>query len=456
MPAEYDVAVVGAGPVGSLCALVHARNGARVALLEANPKASRRMAGEWLHPPAVRTLRDLGIALDGCSNSSACKGFAVFPEDRSEPILLPYRDGATGLACDHAALVGRLHAALKEEAGVHFIRGGRVRAVDDGQVSFTLNGTERPLGAERVIGADGRASIVRRSLGLSPKRVACSRMIGLVAEGVSLPHEGYGHLVFGGPGSIFMFNLGAQRVRIIVDVPLDHWTPSDRLAMLLESYADLLPSAVRSAFVDALRRGDFQAATNELQPRVTYGTPRRVLIGDAAGHYHPLTAVGMTLGFDDAVAIAQGGDFRSFVASRERATRAPEFLALGLHEIFTDYRIEAVAMRQAIYRHWRVSPRVRQRTMRLLACEDRSVHRLGLMFLALAADAFLGAFRHSIDWSAWRRAGTMARALGVRVGHFLRAYRQPLRAEETPSQRHERVWGMLPHALLSQMPRQGG
>ena len=455
MRAEYDVAVVGAGPVGSLCALVHARRGARVALLEANPKASGRMAGEWLHPPAVRTLRNLGITLDGCSHSSACKGFAVFPEDRSEPILLPYRGDAMGLACDHAALVGQLHAALEDEASVDFLRGGRVRAVGDGQLSFALKGTERSLAADRVIGADGRASIVRRSFGLPPKRVVCSRMIGLVAEGVSLPHEGYGHLVFGGPGPIFMFNLGPQRVRIIVDVPLDHWAPSDRLAMLSESYADLLPGPVRCAFVDALRKGRFQAATNELQPRFTYGSPGRVLIGDAAGHYHPLTAVGMTLGFDDAVAIAQGGDFRSFVASRERATRAPEFLALGLHEIFADHRIEAVAMRQAIYRHWRESPRVRQRTMRLLACEDRSVQRLGLMFLTIAADAILGVFRHSVDLSAWRRAGTMARALGVRVGHFLRAYRRPLRAEETPRERHDRVWGMLPQALLTLVPRQG-
>ena len=34
---SYDVAIIGAGPVGSLCALAHARKGARVALLEANP-----------------------------------------------------------------------------------------------------------------------------------------------------------------------------------------------------------------------------------------------------------------------------------------------------------------------------------------------------------------------------------------------------------------------------------
>ena len=449
--AGYDVAVVGAGPVGSLCALAHARNGARVALLEANPKACHRLAGEWLHPPAVRMLHDLGISLDKSSNSSTCSGFAVFPEDGSEPILLPYPHESTGVAYEHGALVGELHAALEDEAGVDFFRGGRVRAVEDGRLSYAFNGTEKSLAAERVIGADGRASIVRRSLGLSPQRATCSRMIGLVAEGVSLPHQGYGHVVLGGPGPIFMFNLGAQRVRIIVDVPLDHWLPRDRVAMLLESYAEFLPGPVRSTFIDTLRRGNFQAAANELQPRITYGTARRVLIGDAAGHYHPLTAVGMALGFDDALAVARNGDFRRFVANRGQATRAPEYLALALYEIFADHRIEAVAIRQAVYRRWRASPAVRDRTTRLLACEDASVVRLGLTFVTVAVDAVFNVFRHSLDLPAWRRAGDMARALGVRVGHFLRGYRRLHKTRDTPGERHARLWRRLPRALLTSM-----
>ena len=37
---SYDVAVIGAGPVGCATALAFAKNGAHVLLLEANPKAS--------------------------------------------------------------------------------------------------------------------------------------------------------------------------------------------------------------------------------------------------------------------------------------------------------------------------------------------------------------------------------------------------------------------------------
>ena len=55
---SYDVAVIGAGPVGSAAALAYADRGQQVLLLEANPKASQRFAGEWMHPPSTDLLRD--------------------------------------------------------------------------------------------------------------------------------------------------------------------------------------------------------------------------------------------------------------------------------------------------------------------------------------------------------------------------------------------------------------
>ena len=307
---RYDMAVVGAGPVGSLCALAHAQRGARVVLLEANPKASHRLAGEWLHPPAVRNLRNVGIDVDALPRSRAGKGFVVFPEDGSKPIVLPYPDGSRGLACDHAVLVSKLREAIENETDVDFIPYARVNAVDDERVAFSVNGDKRSITAARIVGADGRASVVRRSLGLSTNPMPCSRMLGVTIDDAGLPFEGYGHVVLGGPGPIFIYGLTNGCVRVIVDLPLDRWmSRQDRVAFLSESCARLLPGVLRPAFVEALRAGRFQAAANQLRPRVTYGSPRRVLIGDAAGHYHPMTAVGMTLGFGDALALARTSAF---------------------------------------------------------------------------------------------------------------------------------------------------
>ena len=449
---HYDVAIVGAGPVGSLCALAHARKGARVALLEANPKASKRLAGEWLHPPAVRMLRGFGIELDAQSRSATGNGFVVFPEDGSEPIVLPYPDGAHGLVCEHAALVSRLREAVENESGADCILHARVRAVEDGRVTFTRNGTDESVTAARIVGADGRASIVRRSLGLSTSPVTCSRMMGFILRGVRLPLEGYGHVLCGGPGPVLIYRLGEHCVRVIVDVPVDRWTPRDRIDFLSDSYAGVLPETLRPAFVEALRAGQFQIANNALRPRVTYGSPRRVLIGDAAGHYHPLTAVGMTLGFGDALTLAEGEDFHDFTTRRAQATRAPEFLAMGFYEVFADNRAEVVAIRHAVYRRWRAKSAVRDRTMRLLACEDTSAAHLGREFGVTMARAVAGEMPRSSDQLAWRRAGDIVQALAVRLWWLLRGLRKLHKARSAGGEKDERVRDTLARAFPVSMP----
>ncbi len=447
----YDVIIVGAGPVGSLCALAHARNGANVALLEANPRASRRLAGEWLHPPAVAMLRSVGISIDPQPRSEG-QGFVVLPEDGSEPIVLPYRVGSQGLACEHSTLVSRLHEAIENEPAIDFRLGARVVEVEDGRVAWSRDGSREWLTAARVVGADGRASIVRRSLGLSTQPMTCSRMVGVAVDGVSLPRRGFGYVVLGGPGPMLAYHLSEHRIRIVVDVPLELWSPRDRIGLLVDSYAGLLPEAVRDAFVEALRAGNFHAAANELRPRATYGTPDRVLIGDAAGHYHPLTAVGMTLGFGDALALAEGTDFREFTKARFQATRAPELLAMGLYEVFADHRRESVALRDAIYRNWRVHSAVRDRTVRLLACEDISIVRLGLAMFATVARAAAGLVPRSRDKMAWRQARDIVFSLVVRFRWLLRGIRKLQKAKRVAGEDDLQARDTLSRAFLISMP----
>ena len=448
---RYDVAIVGGGPVGSLCALAHARKGARVVLLEANPEASKRLAGEWLHPPAVRILREIGIGLDTQPLTGAGSGFVVYPEDDSEPIILPYPDGAHGLACEHSVLVSHLHEAIENESGVDFMPHAQVRAVEDGRITFTRNGTGESVAAARIVGADGRGSVVRRSLGLSTNQKTCSWMVGVLVDEVTLPLEGYGYVLGGGPGPILMYRLGERGVRIVVDVPADRWTPRDRIGFLLDSYARWLPESVRPAFVEALRAGQFRTASNKLRPRVSFGSPHRVLIGDAAGHYHPMSAVGITLGFGDALTLAENEDFHDFTTKRFQAIRAPEFLAMGLYEVFADHRAEAAALRRAVYQSWRASSAMRDRTMRLLACEDTSVAQLSRAFFTTVVRAVVGEIPRSFDRLAWRRARDTSHSLAGRFKWLLRGARRLHRARNTGEGKDEEIRDAWSHTFLVSM-----
>ena len=414
---DYEVAIVGGGPVGSLCAVAHARRGARVALVEVRPNKPRTLAGEWLHPRALRALEQFGIHFSVPSHASMTDGFVVFPEDGSEPILLPYPNGIRGLACDHEHLVLRLREAAANEPNVDLIA-GRVRSVDDGRLTFTRSGVEESVTADRIIGADGRASIVRRSLGWTAKPVTLSRMVGIVLNGVQLPVESYGHVVLGAPGAMFLYRLNEDSVRINLDVPLSV-PPPHTADQLLSSYAPLLPEEIRPEFASGVREGRFSSAANMLSPRISYGRSRLPLIGDAAGHYHPMTAVGLTLGFEDAIALAEAEDFDAFAARRLKEVSSSEMLAIGFYEIMNDSRAAGVALRHAVYRMWRTNSREAERSMALLACERTSVFHLAIVGAVMVTMAVTTMIPRSISPRAWLGAGGTIRSVADRVCGFI-------------------------------------
>ena len=166
---RFDVAVVGGGPVGCLTALGFARRGARVALLEANPRAHHRLAGEWLHPPAAEALAEVGVGLPPTAPADSGQGFVVFPDDGQAPILLPYPDDACrGFAVEHHELVDHLRGATVDHALVTYMPEHRVTEVASGRLSAKRKkGGVRDVRADLIVGSDGRASVVRKALGLS-------------------------------------------------------------------------------------------------------------------------------------------------------------------------------------------------------------------------------------------------------------------------------------------------
>ncbi len=447
---HYDVAIIGAGPAGSLCALAYARRGARVALFEANPNGHNRLKGEWLHPPAARMLQEAGISFD--TQAHATKGFVVFPEDGSQPIPLTYPEGSHGLVCPHETLVSRLREAANNEPNVDFIL-KRVRPMPDGSVKYMQNGVEEAVTADRIVGADGRGSVVLRLLGMTTKPMVCSRMIGVRMNGARLPMEEYGHIFCGGPGPVFMYKLGEDSVGAIADIPHEH-SGHRATDLLLSSYAPRLPGDIRSLFVEAVTSGHVKFAGNTTRPRISYGNPRFVVIGDAAGHYHPMTAVGLTLGFGDAMTLAESEDFSDFVACRFRDIRAPEMLAMGFYEVFADHRAEAVALRHAVYRIWRKGGEHAGRSVRLLACEDTSETSLGFTGAVAVSLAVARTIPRSISPRAWRRAGSIVHHLAFRIGWFIRAVRQLRKTRAKGEVQNEQVYDNLARAFLASSPPQ--
>ena len=423
-----DVAVVGAGPIGCVAALSLAERGARVLLLEASAEVPRRLAGEWLHPPAAEILSRWDVRLPETVASPGARGFAVFPADGSAPIELPYAFGNPGVTCEHGALVAALRQRAREDPRVRMENGARVCSLVGQTVSYaSASGSEISVHADLIIGADGRSSVVRRQLGLSDGRVPISSMAGVLLEDVRLPFEGFGHVVLGGPGPALVYALGPGRARACFDLPLPFSRCPDRTARLWESYADVLPRSVRGAFRRALADRPIAWATNQFRPRMEFGREGAALAGDAVGHFHPLTAVGLTLGFQDAVCLAASPSVAAYGRERSVQSRVAEVLATALYQAFTLQDEETGAVRSAIYDLWREDAEERERTMRLLSAQETEPAE----FLRVFRTVLARALRASVANRQWTRAPGLLRSLSGSlewpfVGELSRSLRAPL------------------------------
>jgi squalene monooxygenase len=405
---RMDVAIVGAGPVGCVAALALADRGARVLLLEAEAGPPRRLAGEWLHPPAAEILARWNVHLPEARASAGARGFVVLPDDASEPIALPYAADGAGVSCEHAALVAALRARAREDPGVRLEEGIRVTALAEQTLSYTSSrGSVESARADLVIGADGRASTVRRLLGFPDGRKSISSMAALLLEGVELPFEGFGHVVLGGPGPALLYAIGRGRVRACFDLPLSLSRCPDAAERLWNGFGGRLPESLRAAFRSALREQPISWATNSFRPRCDFGREGAVLVGDAVGHFHPLTAVGLTLGFQDAVCVAAGADFAAYRCARTAQSRVAEALATALYEAFTLEDEDTRAIREEIFRLWRQDAGERARTMRLLSGQETEPAEFRKVFRTVLA----GAFGRRASGLRWARAPRILRKL---------------------------------------------
>ncbi|MCB9592757.1 MAG: FAD-dependent oxidoreductase [Sandaracinaceae bacterium] len=387
----YDVVVVGGGPTGCTTAIAHAQRGASVLVLEADPRAAKRFAGEWLHPTGVEVLDSLRIGHLEKARALAGYGFVIFPDDGSEPIEMPYSNGVA-LSAEHHAIVDALREAARATDGIEIVNGSRVVRIADGtlRVEDRQAGTARDVRAGRIIGADGRRSTVRKSLRHSEGESApLSYMAAVELRGVELPFEGFGHLVLGGPGPALFYRIADGLIRGCLDVPIALGPRARSTEALWDGFAPVMPEALRPALRAALERGPSGWAINRFRPRTTFGEGDVRLVGDAVGHVHPMTAMGMTLGFLDARACAQTDDLDAYAT--ERRSYVPELLSNALYHCFRRDDASATAIRRAMFRTLRADPRERRRTMDILAGADPRRRSFGSAFLRIAAQAVGGA-----------------------------------------------------------------
>lgn len=227
-------------------------------------------------------------------------------------------------------------------------------------------------------------------------------MAGVLMSGVELSFEGYGHVLLGNPGLALIYRIGNNKIRACFDVPIDKFQHCpDKVAYLWDTYSPILPDVLRSALREALSNQNIVWSANQFCPRLNYGRQGLVLVGDAAGYCHPMTATGMTLGFQDVECLISSQNFKQFKRDRLIHTYVPELLATSLYQVFTRQDPSAVAIRQAIYQMWREDPGECHRTMSLLSGSETNLLQFSKPFFKGVKIALIQIVKDNVVRGKW-------------------------------------------------------
>jgi flavin-dependent dehydrogenase len=304
-----DLVVAGGGPAGLAAAIAARRKGLDVAVFEgvATGAAIDKCCGEGLMPDAIEALRRLGIVLPGMPiGGIRFLGSGTVAEGR--------------FAQQSGAGVRRtaLHSLLDEHArqvGVVILRGATVRGLAPGGVRVG----DELVRCRWIVGADGSQSAMRRA-GCLEQRGKYSRRFGSRRHFRIEPWSDLVEVHWADGAQAYVTPVAGDEIGIAI-------IGSDpRLR-----YADLLPLfpalATRLAGAVATSRVRGAVTASRHLKRVTRAN--LALIGDASGSVDALTGLGLSLAFQQAVALGDAleqGDLAVYEAAHPRIARTPRVM----------------------------------------------------------------------------------------------------------------------------------
>ena len=340
-----DAVVVGAGVVGAAVSLGLARQGLRVAVIEAHVPAPWSQDAPDLKvyalAPDARTLLDrLGIWPQVSARraypyrrmrvwDAAGGGELCFDAD-----AIGRRE--LGHIVEHGLLVDRLWEALAREPGIERHCPSRLRAITQDEAGVQVEHEAGVLRARLLLGADGAASKVRGLAGIGV-REHDYRQRGLVAYVASeRPHEATAWQRFLPTGPLALLPCGDGRCSIVWTLPEEDATRL--LAVSPEAFSRELTRAFDGR-LGALRLDSERAAfplRRRLADPMLQG--RLALLGDAAHAVHPLAGQGVNLGLRDVAGLL---DTTASALAAGRGFDAPQGLQRWARRRFSENAVAA-------------------------------------------------------------------------------------------------------------------
>ncbi|WP_257386790.1 UbiH/UbiF/VisC/COQ6 family ubiquinone biosynthesis hydroxylase [Tahibacter caeni] len=315
----FDVAVVGAGMVGSACALALARSGLRVALVEEHAPTAWNAADEVdlrvvaIAPSSVALFERLDVwTAIRSARAGAYRRMYVWDSGSGAQIDFDAADGGSaelGFIVENRLIQHALWQALQAEPGVSLRCPARVVGTDDdGDTRVLRLDDDGRIVARLVVAADGASSPLRQLLGIGAGGHVYDQHALVAHVRTERPHEQTAWQRFLPGGTLAFLPLADGRCSIVWSLPpaecrrlreIDETTFLQELGCAFDfRLGPVLSTSARAEFPLRLLLAE------------RYVAPRFALIGDAAHQVHPLAGQGVNLGLRDVDALVEaiGGD----------------------------------------------------------------------------------------------------------------------------------------------------
>jgi 2-polyprenyl-6-methoxyphenol hydroxylase-like FAD-dependent oxidoreductase len=254
--------------------------------------------------------------------------------------------------------------------------------------------------------------------GIAQSRRQVSTLFGFLLNDSPLPDPGYGHVFLGASGPVLAYQVSKDAARIMFDLP--HSVSGRGKIESCRESLHALPERLRGEVAKRLEQPGIVASASYTATVREVARGRLVLVGDAAGCCHPLTATGLTVCARDALRLRDAlrdtdGDIESALTVYAHRRRSPQrtrmVLARALYEVFSAETPESRLMRDGLMQYWNGSCASRAKSMALLSTEE---DRLRLMLMEVA-QVMLHGLGNRIS-EGWRQGGIFPRDTRVLLG----------------------------------------
>jgi len=305
------IIIVGGGPVGATLALLLAKQGIAVTVLEARKQGaaydeSRALA---LSYGSRRILEKLGVWESLAISATAINTIHVSQKGsigRSQLHAHDYQQEALGYVLSYGALSEALDQALSKQPAVNFIFEASAETIkhteNHASVTYSHHGESFTLDSALVILADGGRSLDEIA-GLTKETKEYGHDALITKVRAELPHNNIAYERFTANGPMALLPNGERDFSLVWTGKKEYISPllalsdAEFLTQFHQQFGDRV-----GQFLSVEKRMAFPLKLSQLK---TLDVAHLVVIGNAAQTMHPVAGQGFNVGLRDAESLAQ-------------------------------------------------------------------------------------------------------------------------------------------------------